>query len=210
MSRIRVFVLRVPEPDNGHVKESCFVSMIEAAKSRGRLSYLSVIIFAYYGLLFPLRSFHVFDIAPFNEKTLHEAGESWNWTDLKKILDPITKSSFAVEDLVSQHLVDTAHKLFDESADEFGRGATLGILVNSRAKETEHIELLLSAGVHPDTPDDEQDRLSHLCGSNGWREAAGAIVLCRPDMAARNDKNETPLMAATSDNYEVRVGLDRI
>jgi hypothetical protein len=86
----------------------------------------------------------------------------------------------------------------------------LGNLVFYRPKQREDIELFLSAGVHPDMPDSQEDRLTHWCALKGWREAAGAIVLCRPDMAARNDENETPLMVASNDNYGVRVGLDRI
>ncbi len=164
-----------------------------------------------YAVLLLVRSFRAFNIAPFSEKTLHEAGEQINWAHLEKILHPITNCSFAVEDVISQHLVDTARTLFDASAGSSRRGATLWNLVLCRPKRKENIELLLSAGVNPDTPDDQNKyRLSHTCAAYGWREAAGAIFMCRPDMAARNSNNDTPLMAAVREDYVVRFDVCKI
>jgi hypothetical protein len=153
-------------------------------------------------LLLIFRHFRAFDIFPYNEKNLHESGYLRNSPSLKRILDPIVRCSFAVEDIKTQYLVDTARKLFDASVDEWGTGA-LRSLVRSNSQQKENLEGLLSAGVDPDVPDLRSFRSSHACASKGSREAAGAIFLCRPDMAAKNCNNDTPLMAALRANYPV-------
>jgi hypothetical protein len=153
------------------------------------------------------RSFNGFSIAPYDEATLYKAGIRGNWRKLRSILEPIVDPAFAVTDRETQRLVDTARQLFDESVDHLNYGAVCQIAWGQeRGGRT--LEQLLSIGVDPDVPGAKIDggfRLSHLCCQEGWRETASVVYLCRPDMTARNENNDTPLMAAESDGvYEAR------
>jgi hypothetical protein len=144
-------------------------------------------------------------IAPFNVANLYEAGYNENWPRLRSVLEPIVNPLFAVTDLKTQYLVDTVRRLFDASVDSIGEGAIWKIaLAQERGNGT--LEMLLSVGVDPDLPKNDAFRLSHVCGQEGWRETAGAVFLCRPDMAALTKGNCTPLAAAQA-RYKARLLL---
>jgi hypothetical protein len=129
-----------------------------------------------------------------------------NWRKLRSILEPLVNPDFAVTDRKTQRLIDTARQLFDASVDDAGLGA---VCHTAWDQERTTLELLLSIGVDPDVRAASSDKgflLSHFCGQQGWLETARAIFPCRPDMTARNDNNDTPLMAADSDGvYEARI-----
>ena len=63
---------------------------------------------------------------------------------------------------------------------------------------------ILSMGVNPDLPDEDDMHPSHLAGLYAKPQCALVIAACRPNLKAVNFRGETPLQqAATQIIYEV-------
>jgi hypothetical protein len=118
------------------------------------------------------------NIHPFASHTLHATGLPEHSVQLKRILEPITKTNFAVLNAVSQVMVDETIKLFDPS---MHTGTQWGILyeaVRHSQDDTRVLELLLSVGINPDMPSNNNWRASHLCGGYAFLKPADVVFLC--------------------------------
>jgi hypothetical protein len=149
---------------------------------------------------------HPVSIHPFTADNLFEAGYEGNAATLKRILAPITSLSFGVT-CAEQHVaVDKTRELFDSSVDEKGCSVIHHVLYAGEVnvdRQCEVLKCLLAAGCDPDRPDVFDWRCSHSCGLKSYVEAARLLFLCRPDMSALNNNDDTPLQAA-QDMYNVR------
>jgi hypothetical protein len=142
------------------------------------------------------------DTNPFADSDLWQLGLEQNWSELKRILAPITDSNpFAVTDLKYRLLIDDIRRRFDSSKDSWGH-TILGVILRTNAADKRRMadvaDLVLSLGVHPDLASVRLWRPSHVVGGRALVELVPTIFACRPDMAAVNGNDCTPLEASQS------------
>ncbi len=107
----------------------------------------------------------------------------------------------AVTELKYRLLIDDIRRRFDSSKDSWGH-TILGVILRTNAADKRRMadvaDLVLSLGVHPDLASVRLWRPSHVVGGRALVELVPTIFACRPDMAAVNGNDCTPLEASQS------------
>ena len=153
------------------------------------------------------RSVQPISILPFTKDDLFESGRPENWRRLEKILSPIIREDFAVTSVDSQLMLDRTVKLFNETKNLHGENTLIKMISKLDSPDDAYrVQILLSVGVDPDIPDYNPSHPSHWCAFMGLLGAAEAVFSCRPSMKARDEYNNTPLMAAQAE-YPVSTKL---
>lgn len=150
----------------------------------------------------PLPSFEI--PAPFDATTVYALGRRENWAKLKQLLAPVA-TGFYVTDRSSQTWLDSVVRArFDAAKDpDTGMCAVYEMVSFHGGDDREMMELVLACGLSPDVAKKHSWRPLHICGSYARAEAARALLLCRPDLRARNHHGRTTLGVARVEKYPV-------
>ncbi len=139
------------------------------------------------------------DSSTFEDGNLWELGVEKNWEELQTILAPVTGDDFAVTELTQRLLIDDVRQKFDSAKDSHENTILSRILLTNAADKIKMLNVaavVMSVGVHPDVPAADGWRPAHIVGQEALVELVSTIYACRPDMAALNSNNLTPLTAA--------------
>jgi ankyrin repeat protein len=125
---------------------------------------------------------------------LWDLGKEKNWGALEASLEVLTAQDAVIRSPVDDDKLAEIRRDFDGS-----KGPTAYGILHQLSHWGDNADLLkkiLSIGVNPDLEGEDLWRPSHLCGAYGRVELMKVLLLCRPDMAAKNGNGQTPLQAA--------------